>query len=239
MSRTAASVNQQLFVLHAIVLELLGQQVLHGDVGLLVLGVTRQANHFHAVEQCRRNVHRVRGRHEHHVAQIEVDLDVVVAKGVVLLRVQHLQQRARRVAPEIGAQLVDLVQQEQRIARTNLAQALQHLARHGADVGASVPADFGFVAHAAQRHAYVLAPRGFGNRLAQRGLAHAGWPHQAQNGRLDLVHALLHGKVFKDAVLDLIEAEVVFVEHHRFGVAQIVLDLGLLAPGQSETSTSM
>ena len=32
--------DEQFFVLHAIVLELLGQQVLHGNAGLLVLGVT-------------------------------------------------------------------------------------------------------------------------------------------------------------------------------------------------------
>jgi hypothetical protein len=100
-----------------------------------------------------------------------------------------------------------------------------------------VAADLGLVAHAAQRHAHVLAPGGLGNRLAQRGLAHAGGPHQAQDGRLDLVHALLHREVFQDAVLDLVQAVVVFVEH-ILGIAQVVLDLGLLAPGQP-TSTSM
>jgi hypothetical protein len=72
--------------------------------------------------------------------------------------------------------------------------------------------------------------------LAQRGLAHAG-PPQAQDGRLDLVHALLHGEVFEDAVLDLLQAVVVFVEH-LLGVGQVVLDLGLLAQGRP-TSTSM
>jgi hypothetical protein len=59
-----------------------------------------------------------------------------------------------------------------------------------------------------------------------------GGPDQAQDGRLDLVDALLHREVFEDAVLDLLEAVVVFVEH-VLGVAQVVLDLGLLAPGQA------
>jgi hypothetical protein len=100
-----------------------------------------------------------------------------------------------------------------------------------ADVGAAVAADLGLVAHAAQRHAHELAAGGAGHALAQRGLAHARRAHQAQDGRLDLVDALLHREVFEDAVLDLVQAVVVFVEH-VLGIGQVVLDLGLLAPGQ-------
>ena len=86
------------------------------DVDLLVLGVAREADHFHAVEQRRRDVQRVRRGDEHHVRQVEVDLDVVVAEGVVLLRVEHFEQRRRRIAAEVRAHLVDLVEQEQRVA---------------------------------------------------------------------------------------------------------------------------
>jgi hypothetical protein len=82
-----------------------------------------------------------------------------------------------------------------------------------ADVGAAVAADLGLVAHAAQRHAHELAPGGPRHALAQRGLAHARRAHQAQDGRLDLVDALLHREVLEDAVLDLLQAVVVLVEH--------------------------
>ena len=92
--------------------------------------------------------------------------------------------------------------------------------------------DFRFVTHAAQSHAHVLAAGGLGNGLTQRGLAHARRAYQAEDGRLDLVHALLHSKIFKNAVLDLFQAKVVFVEHF-LGIGQIMLDLGLLAPGQT------
>jgi hypothetical protein len=132
-------------------------------------------------------------------------LDVVVAERVVLLGVEHLQQRRGRVAAEVHAELVDLVEQEQRIARADLGEALQHLARHRADVGAAVAADLGLVAHAAQRHADELAPGGARHRLAERGLADARGPDQAQDRRLDLVDALLHREVLEDAVLDLLE----------------------------------
>jgi hypothetical protein len=77
-----------------------------------------------------------------------------------------------------------------------------------------------------------LRPVALATGLAERSLAHARRAHQAQDGGLDLVHALLHREVFKDAVLDLLQAVVVFVEH-ALGMRQVVFDLGLLAPGQT------
>jgi hypothetical protein len=44
---------------------------------------------------------------------------------------------------------------------------LDDLPRQRADVGAAVPANLGLVAHAAQRHAHKLPPRGLGNRHAE------------------------------------------------------------------------
>ena len=44
------------------------------------------------------------------------DVEVVVAEGVVLLRVEHLEQRRGRIAAEVGAHLVDLVEHEHRVA---------------------------------------------------------------------------------------------------------------------------
>ncbi len=63
----------------------------------------------------RRNVERVRGGHEHHVGQVEIDLQVMIVELVVLLGVEHLKQRRSRIATEIHAHLVDLVEQEQRV----------------------------------------------------------------------------------------------------------------------------
>ena len=64
----------------------------------------------------------VRGREEQHVGQVEVDLEVVVAERVVLRRVEHLEQRGRRVAPPVGAELVDLVEQDDRVHRPGLLE---------------------------------------------------------------------------------------------------------------------
>ena len=213
MSRSALSATCSSSALDAVVLHLLRQQVLLGDRDLLVLGVARQADHFHPVEQRRRDVHRVGGGDEHHVGQVVLDLDVVVDERVVLLGIEHLEQRRRRIAAEVHAHLVDFVEQEQRIAHADLGHVLQDLAGHRADVRAAMAADLGLVAHAAQGHAHELAVGGLRDRLAERRLAHAGRADEAQDRRLQPVDALLHREVLDDALLHLLEAVVVGVEH--------------------------
>ena len=74
-------------------------------------------------------------------------------------------------------------------------------------------ADLGLVAHAAERHAHELASGRLGDRFAERGLADAGRPDQAQDRPGQLVGALLHREVLDDALLDLLEAEMVGVEN--------------------------
>ncbi len=96
-----------------------------------------------------------------------------------------------------------------------------------------MPADLGFIAHATERHPNELAVGRTRDRLPERRLADARGPHQAQDRRLQLVDSLLHGKVFEDAVLDLLEAVVIVVQH-LLGVAQIVVDAAALLPRQAD-----
>ena len=153
--------------LEAVILTHLRNQVALGDLQLLVLGVASDADDLHAVQQGLGHVERVRRRHEHHVRQVIVDLQIVIVERRVLLRIEHFQQRRGRIAAMVHAHLVDLVQKEQRVAALGLLQALDHPARHRADIGPAVAADLAFVAHAAQRHAHKVASRGFGNRAAE------------------------------------------------------------------------
>ncbi len=94
-------------------------------------------------------------------------------------------------------------------------------------------ADLGLVAHAAERHPDELAVRRTRNRLPERGLADARRADQAQDRRLQLVDALLHGQVLENAVLDLLEPVVVVVQH-LLGVAQVVVDPAALLPRQAD-----
>jgi hypothetical protein len=64
---------------------------------------------------------RVGGGDEHHVGQVVVEVEVVIVEGAVLLRVEHLEQRRRGVAAEVGRHLVDLVEEEDGVVRAGLA----------------------------------------------------------------------------------------------------------------------
>ena len=74
-------------------------------------------------------------------------------------------------------------------------------------------ADLRLVAHAAERDAHELAVHRARDRLAERRLADAGRPDEAENRPLHVPLELAHGEVFDDAFLDLVEIVVVLVEH--------------------------
>jgi hypothetical protein len=52
----------------------------------------------------------------------------VIAERRVLFGVEHLEQRRRRIAAEVVAELVDLVEDEHRVPRLGAAQPLDDLA---------------------------------------------------------------------------------------------------------------
>ena len=90
--------------------QLPGDEVAPRDLDLLLLRVAGQLDDLHAVAQRRGYAARHVGRgHEHDVGQVEGQVDVVIGKGVVLLRVEHFEQRRGGVSPEVPPELVDLV----------------------------------------------------------------------------------------------------------------------------------
>ena len=92
-------------------LELARDQVLLGDLRLLALRVAGEVDDFHPVEQWGRNIlDEVRGRDEEHLAQIERHAKVMVSEGVVLRRVEHLEQRRRGIALKRRPELVDFIE---------------------------------------------------------------------------------------------------------------------------------
>ena len=207
--------------------------MLAGDLGLFVLGVAGQRNDLHPVQKRPGHVVAVRRGQEHHVRQVIFDLKVVIDESRILFRVQHLQERRGRIAAEIMPHLVDFIEQDQRVGGLRLFQRLNDLARHRADIGAPVAADFALIAHAAKADADEFPPRGAGDRAAQRGLADARRADKAQDRPLELVRARLHGEIFDDAFLDLFEPVVIGIEH-LFGAEQILFHPALHAPRQIE-----
>ena len=108
----------------------------------------------------------------------------MVAEGRVLLRVEDFEEGGGGVAAEVGAELVDLVEHEDRVVGRRLANPLDDPPGHGGDVGAAVAADLGLVVHAAQADPDELAAQGLGDALAQRRLAGAGRAGEAEDRAL-------------------------------------------------------
>jgi hypothetical protein len=77
---------------------------------------------------CGDGVEHVGRADEHHVRQVELDVQVVIEERAVLLRIEHFEQRRRRVAAEVHRHLVDFVEQEHRVLRPRLLHHLDDLA---------------------------------------------------------------------------------------------------------------
>ncbi len=139
IARIVLSPILQIPRLQPVGLRLLGQQELLRDLDLLELEIPGEADDLHPVDQRGRNrVERVAGGDEHDLREIEVDLEVVIVERVVLLGVEHLEKRRRRVAAEVHAELVDLVEQEDGVPRAGPLHSLDDPAGQRADVGPAV-----------------------------------------------------------------------------------------------------
>ncbi len=210
--------NRSLFKLDLTLLQaighgLLGHQVLDRDIDLLIFRVARQTDDFHPVQQRTGDIHRVGCTDEHHIRKVVVDLQIMVVEVVVLLGIEHFQQRRGRIATHVAAHLVDLVEQEQRVAHAHLGHLLDQATWHRADVGTPVTANLGLVTHATQGHAHELAIGRTRDGLGQRGLAHTGRTNQAKHRPLEFLHPLLHSEILENALLDLFQAIVVGIEN--------------------------
>ena len=218
---SASSEIETSSVAQPVALDLPGPEVALRDRDLLVGGVPVEADHLHAVEERAGNrLGHVPRRDEEDLREVELDVEVVVAERVVLRRIEHLEECRRRVAAPVGADLVDLVEHDHRVHRPRIAERTDEPAGKCADVRAAVAADLGLVADPAERHADELAPGGAGDRLPDRGLAGAGRADEREDraGALVVLDAtflaeLRDGDVLDDAVLHVLEARVVGVEH--------------------------
>ena len=77
----------------AVFFHLFWKQVPPGNLEFFFFRISGQPDHFHAISQSRLDrVENVGGRHENDVRQIERDAQIVIAKTVVLLRVEDFQQ---------------------------------------------------------------------------------------------------------------------------------------------------
>ena len=109
--------DPELFLRKAMFLPHLRKQMFCGNMVLLCLRIAGNLNHFHPVQQRTRNgIQAVGGSKEEHIRQIVGKIQIMVGKGTVLFRIQHLQQGAGRIsAVAPGIQLIHLIQYHNRI----------------------------------------------------------------------------------------------------------------------------
>jgi hypothetical protein len=132
-------------------LDLPRPEIAASDSDLLVDRVAVEANDLHAVEErARDRVGHVGSRNEEDLRKVQLDVEVVVAERVVLRRVEHLEERGRRVSTPVGADLIDLVQHDHGVHRLRVPEGADQSPRERTDVRAAVPADLCLVAHSAQ-----------------------------------------------------------------------------------------
>ena len=127
-------------------------------MNLLFLGVALQLDDLHAIAQRFSNrVEHVGGGDKENFRQVERHVQIVVAESRVLLGIERLQQRRRRITAKIAPDFVDFVEHEHWVFGFSAADALDDLPRQSADVSAPVAANFSFVVHTTQRQANELA----------------------------------------------------------------------------------
>ena len=194
--------------------ELTGQQMLLGDLHLLLQRIARHLDQLHAVEQRLGNILRAVGRgDEQHLRQIERRVEIVIGERVVLRRIERLQHGRGRIAAEIAGHLVDLVEQEHGISCPALPQPRHDATGLRADIGAAMAANLGFVMQAAQRHAHILALERARNRSGDRRFAHAGRADQTENRAFHIPAYLADRQILENALLDLFKAVMIGFEH--------------------------
>ena len=176
---------------------------------------------------------RVRGRDEHHLREVVVEIEVVVVEGVVLLG-SSTSSSADDGSPRKSVDILSTSSSRNTGLPVpalfsdwmTLPGSAPMYVRRWPRISASSrtpPSD---------RRTNLRASRAR-DGLAERGLADARRPDEAQDRPLELSDQRLHREVLEDALLDLVEAVVVLVED-PLGFLDVELVFGVLVPGQRE-----
>ena len=192
---------------------LVGPEEPQSDRKLLGVQVSRKTDDLHAVpKRLRDPSERVGSGDEQNIGEVVFQLQVVIRERLVLLRVQDLQEGRTGIAMEVMGQLVDLIEEENRVGGPAAAHPLEHPPRQGTHVGAPVTPDFGLVSDAPQADAEEFPAEGRGDTAAERGLADPGWTNQAEDGSLQLTDERQDRDMVEDAILHLSQPVVGLIE---------------------------
>ena len=158
----------------------------------------------------------------------------MVTESIILLCIQHFQQCSRWIPFVITAQLIHLIQKNQRIVTTCQFYRIDNTTRHSTNIGFSVSADVRFIFHAAQRDTGIFPPHRFGNRLGDRSFSHTRRTRQTDDLSFDIWRQLAHRQHFQDALLNFGQSIMIPVQL-CFCLGKINFVLGGNIPRQFQT----
>src|SRR5207244_12373738 len=148
-----------------------------------LFGVAVDLDYFHTVAQWLWDGFELVGRGDKDdIAKIKVEVEIVVAEGAVLGRIEHFEQGAAGITAPVMPDFIDLVEHKHRVARLSAGNGMDNTAWHGANVGTAMATDLGLITHTTHAHTRELAPQGSGDALPDTGLAHARRTHRAGDG---------------------------------------------------------
>ena len=189
-------------------------QMVLGDTELLRSGIGTKLNNLHTVKQRRSNGGGIIGSGDkQHLGQIHRKLNIMIGKGIVLLRVQRLQQCGGRVALNVVADLVNLVQQDNGVHTAAFDHCINNAAGHSADISLPVAANFCLIVDTAQGHPHILAVHGFCQGFDDRGFTYPGRACQTENLTGEVRVAPQHCQGLHNAVLHFVQAVMILIQH--------------------------
>mmetsp|Transcript_97484 Transcript_97484/g.275763 ORF Transcript_97484/g.275763 Transcript_97484/m.275763 type:complete len:373 (+) Transcript_97484:1004-2122(+) len=202
------SLRGQANVLHSI-----RDKVILSDAELFLQIVAGQPDHLHAIEERPWDGVRDVGRtNEEHPAAIDWHVEVMIKEGAILRGIQELEQCRCRITLVPTADLVDLVDEHQRVSGLRLLHALNDLPWHGANVRAPVTFDLGHVVQTADAEAIELAAKGLGDGAADGRLPHTRRADEAKNLSLHRPTKCAHRDELQNPLLHVVEAIMIAVE---------------------------
>src|SRR4030095_8155828 len=157
----------------------------------------------------------------------------MIVKCEILLGIEYFEKRARRIAAKIHTQLVDFVENNQRVHCSRLLHHLNDLSRQSADVSATMRPYSRFIANATKTEPNKFASSRLGNRTPEAGLAHAGRPNEAKNRTLGTLDKLSYREELQYSFFDFFQTVMIRVQYFLCG-SYVAHLFGLLFPGDRE-----
>ena len=106
----------------------------------------------------------------------------MIRKGIVLLRIQYLQQGCCRVSIIGGGKLIYLIQYHNRVGNSRLMDTVHNSSGHSPQIGSSMTSNIRLISNTAQTYPDIFSAKSLGNALSDTGLSRSGSTYKEKDG---------------------------------------------------------